>query len=251
MTRKNLVKRAGRILIKEGPIELIQSSGRFVYKRTPFSPEREPFQIKRSEQTEKRWKLIESELSEDDDNLLDIGCDAGVLTSKAARTGRLAIGIDRHEVAHSQKKFPGAFEHALNLTRDMKNLGFVNMEITPDNVDSLPSTDVVLLLSVYHYWYREFGKATAERMLSTFKGANLIFFSSTSVKRRYDPSNYKAGTDEVEEIPDFVDRDKKSVNDYHKRVLSSTLGDDYSIRHLGDIHYESETRYLLLASKNS
>jgi 2-polyprenyl-3-methyl-5-hydroxy-6-metoxy-1,4-benzoquinol methylase len=106
MTRKNLVKKAGRILIKEGPVELIRSSGRFVYKRTPFSPGQEPFQIKRSLQTEKRWKLIASELSEDDDNLLDIGCDAGVLTSKAARTGRLAIGVDRHEVAHSQKKIP-------------------------------------------------------------------------------------------------------------------------------------------------
>lgn len=171
MAPRNLAKRARRILIKEGPIELIRSSGRFVYDKTPFAPERgEAFQSKRAEQTKKRWKLIESELSEYDDNLLDVGCDAGVLTSKAARTGLLAIGIDRHEVSHSQKKFPGAFERALDLTQDTKNLGFVNMEVTPDNVDSLPSTDVVLLLSVYHYWYREFGKAAAERMLSAFKG---------------------------------------------------------------------------------
>ena len=80
------------------------------------------------------------------------------------------------------KRLRGAREYAHNLSKDKKNLGFINKGITPEGVDSLPNTDIVLMFSVYHYWYREFGKEAAEkcwgRYLERIKFSFINFFGA-------------------------------------------------------------------------
>ena len=114
---------------------------------------------------------------------------------------------------------------------------------------SLPNTDVVLIFSVYHYWYREFGKESAEKMLESLSGANKIFFSSTSFERRYDPQEYDNTQAEVEKIPSFTSRNKQGVVEYHRDLLQSVLEENYTVEYIGDVPYDTETRYVLLATK--
>ena len=64
----------------------------------------QPFQVKRSEQTERRWEMIKTNISNEDQNLLDIGCDAGLLTAHAAEEGLLSIGVDRYETFEGGKR---------------------------------------------------------------------------------------------------------------------------------------------------
>lgn len=187
--------------------------------------------------------MIKQNISDEDHNLLDIGCDAGLLTANAAEKGLLSIGIDRYDT------FEGAREYAHNLAKENRNLGFINMGITPENVDSLPNTDIVLILSVYHYWYREFGKESAEGMLSSLSGANKIFFSSSSLTWRYNPREFDKTTIRSGELPSFANGNKQEVVEYHKSVLQATLQGNYSVEYIGDVAYYSETRYVFLATK--
>ena len=226
----------------KGPVSLVRSAGNLAYRTVPFTRSGQPFQTRRSEQTQKKWELIAQNLSDSDASLLDIGCDAGHLTANAAERGILSIGVDRYE------KFEGARERAHTLSKERTDLGFVNKGLTPGNMDSLPETDVVLLLSVYHYWYREFGREAAEEMLGSLSGSDKIFFSSTSLKRRYDPREFDEHSRKKPELPTFTDRDQKEVIQYHEDLLRSSLRGNYQIEYLGAIPYSSETRYMLLAT---
>lgn len=235
-----IAKRALEILRTEGPVQLVKSAANYIIDRGSSG---QPFQVKRSEQTERRWEMIKTNISNEDQNLLDIGCDAGLLTAHAAEEGLLSIGVDRYET------FEGAREYAHNLSKDKKNLGFINKGITPEGVDSLPNTDIVLMFSVYHYWYREFGKEAAEKMLGSLSGANKIFFSSTSLGRRYDPQEYDNTKVEAEKLPSFTSGNKQEVVEYHRDVLQSVLEENYTVEYIGDVPYDTETRYVLLATK--
>lgn len=204
-------------------------------------------QVRRTEQTDRKWEMIAQHLDEDDENLLDIGCDAGVLAQRAAKTDRPTLGVDRYE------RYEGAREHAVEAARQTDGLAFMQMGLTPKNISSLPDFDVVLLFSVYHYWYREFGRPSADGMLANLRGANKIFFSSSSLGDRY----VRKDTPNTPR-PDFSDRDEESVVAFHEGVLTSALGSEYSVEYLGEVSYsieevakvppyDTEPRYVLLA----
>src|SRR4051812_34708750 len=52
------------------------------------------YQSKRALGTEERWRIIDAHLAAEDQSLLDIGCNLGVFTRRAAERGLLAIGLD-------------------------------------------------------------------------------------------------------------------------------------------------------------
>jgi SAM-dependent methyltransferase len=209
-----------------------------------------PMQVRRTEQTDRKWNCIVENLDSADRNLLDIGCDAGVLTRRAAETGRPALGVDRYE------RYEGAREHAFEAAERTDGLAFMQLGLTPENAGTLPLFDAVVCLSVYHYWHREFGRDGAETMLGAFAGANKVFFSASSLSERY----VQGATPDVVE-PAFESRDRESVVSYHEDVLRSALGESYSVELLDTVEYsiadvaqvpgyETEPRYVLLASRS-
>ena len=215
-----------------------------------FGSERPPpMQVRRIEQTETKRRLIEQHLGDEDENVLDIGCDAAVIARQLAETDRPVLGVDRYA------RYEGSHEYAEAAARKNKGLAVMRLAVTPENITRLPTFDVVLLFSVFHYWYREFGREAAGEMLSELSGVNKLFFSSSSLGYRYEQ-----GDASDDHCPPFTDRDRESVVEFHEELLRSTLGEEYSIEYLDEINYsiadvaqvpsyDTEPRYVLLASQ--
>jgi SAM-dependent methyltransferase len=90
---------------------------------------------------------------------LDVGCNNGFFSAKLAARGVFTIGLDPDEDLVRLAQV-----YALETKTD--KLAYSLMQVDPDNVCLLPRVDVVLLLSVMHYWVETYGLETAKRMLS-------------------------------------------------------------------------------------
>ena len=136
------------------------------------------WQHRRIAGTRQRWDLIADALAPTDRTLLDIGCNAGMLTAEAADHGLLALGIDQAAPT---------IDAARRAHPDRADLAFMVHTIDAENVRRLPSFDVVLFLSVYHQWVEAFGTGQAERMLGDLVGRahHLVFFETAGVARKY------------------------------------------------------------------
>src|SRR5439155_25126778 len=110
-----------------------------------------------SQSTVQRLDLISAQLEEGDQSLLDIGCNLGRMTRFAADRGLFSLGIDS-----AQRAIASASE----ANRDVPHLAFMRYEIAPETVAKLPSFDVILCLSVYHYWMQLHGETAAWSMVA-------------------------------------------------------------------------------------
>ncbi len=196
-------------------------------------------QLGRISGNKKRWEMIKPHLKKEDKTLLDIGCDAGVLTKLAADEGMFSIGIDKFP-----KKNKASRENVVKIFKGNQKVGFVRFEVTPENIDSLPRFDVVFLLSVYHHWHREFGEESAKKMLRSLKGTNTnkIFFEPASRKSDYIRKDNK-------NPPPIEDEDKASIIDYNTNMLESVFGEEYDVEYLGKSRTTSHYRHLFLIKK--
>ncbi len=173
------------------------------------------YQAKRATGTEQRWELIRTNLSSSDKSLLDVGCNLGLLTRKAADAGLGAIGVD------GMRK---AVLRARRLHRDVPRLATMLLDITPDSVEQLPRCDVVLCLSIHHYWVANHGQETAWVMIRKLieKSQSKFFFEPASRQKKY-------GTD----APDFVDLDEDSLRAHHLERLRDVAGPHRTVECLG------------------
>ncbi len=164
------------------------------------------YQRKRQTGNEQRWQLIQDR-SMGARSLLDVGCNTGRLTAWAAENGFFALGLETNwdalAVARRQCK--------PNLT-----LAFMHFLVTPENVAALPVEDVVLCLSVYHQWHKNFGHDGAQKILKTLgaKAQRWLFFEPASKQSKYG-----------DKPPDFTDRDERSIVDYNLTMLSGLFGE--------------------------
>lgn len=163
------------------------------------------YQKKRGLGTQQRWQLIQSRIA-GCRSLLDIGCETGLLTAAAADAGLLAIGAEANW---------DSLRTARKLCRPNRSLAFLHFAVTPESVEALPSCDVVLLLSVYHQWHRQFGDETARKLLGALgqKARRYFFFEPASKQSKYGSTP-----------PDFVDRDERSIKAYNLRLLGELFG---------------------------
>ncbi len=241
--------KAAKYRYKEGGLkELIRSIREFLYDKTirisPFhsSP---VYQLGRKSGTIQRWKLIEEYLSKEDKTLLDIGCNAGIFTSLAANKGILSIGIDGYSDQRKHlQKYP-AKKYAAKLFLKGKNMGLIQLTVTPDNIDFLPKTDIVLLLAVYHHWYKYYGEYQAKKMLQALKGADKIFFEPPSTRAEYRSNKGKGNTK-----PKFEDNNEESIIKYNTKLLKSLFGDEYDVKMIGKSMVVAHYRYLFLIQKH-
>ncbi len=162
---------------------------------------------------ESRWDLIESHIDENDKIAVDIGCAEGFFTRKLSSKGLFTIGIDQR----------ASLEKARSKTESTKNIEFRQMTIDPNNVASIPRSDVTLFLTIIHWWHKSYGSEAAEEMLRTIskKTDTLIF----------EPPGETVETNSVESS------EHSSIEEFWTAYLEEVLGEDVHIDYLGMTPY--------------
>jgi len=128
----------------------------------------------RGKATYSRWEQISKNLPPQKGKVaLDIGSCYGFFSIKMAERGYIVFGIDFNpkHIEIARYAVPDEFRRSCH---------FLELKITPDNVNTLPSTNYTLLLSVWHHWVKHFGLLNATKMLKSVWGKTQegIFFES-------------------------------------------------------------------------
>lgn len=218
-----VIKRGWKVLREEGPTQFLRNSKEYL-RRVEVSKEGVvvSYQTGARVDFEDRWKLLSENIDQDDTTVLDIGCAEGHLTAKFAEAGLFSIGIERQShVVNSARKSNG--EHS--------NLGFLQYDITPETIDSIPKVDVILLLTVYHHWMSEYEWEAAEEMLRTLRTkCDKLFFEMPDRELNRPP------------IPGRTD---DSLVGYYTAFFEEVY-EDVSARYLGSTDYKGGDRDDLL-----
>lgn len=205
---------AGRISVRKPVVIRSEESG-FYYQR------------RRQAGVEDRWRLLEPHLDENT-SVLDVGCNAGMLTALVGETDRFAVGIEQNSATVAD---------AVEYHGPARRFGLINDSVTRENVRRLPTFDYVFFLSVYHQLYRDQGDKAARSVLSGLgeRTANTLFFEPASQKSRYGDQN----------LP-FEDFDRDSILEYNTNLLESVF-EDCEVEYLGSsrrMEGEEGKRYL-------
>ena len=176
-----------------------------------------PYQSKLKESLEERWGGIRPAIPDSSRTLLDVGANLGAFTARAAEAGFWALGIERHDYL---------VRKARRVHRKVPHCAFMITELGPDDCAILPQFDAVLILSVYHNWYKAYGKENADLILRSLvsKSNDVTIFEGPSRLSRFGDTN----------LPDFIDNDEASVTQYYETLLKDVVGELASeIRPLG------------------
>lgn len=177
--------------------------------------------MNRIEGVQERWEILEPRLNENA-SVLDIGCNAALLTSKVGATDRFAIGLEANTAT---------VEDAVQYHGLSREFGIINKPITPKNVHSLPTFDYIFFFSIYHQLYSHYGKETAEELLFQLseKASDTLFFEAASQKSKYDDQS----------LP-FKDFDKNSIVEYNIDMLESVTRNSASVEYIGHSSRKNE-----------
>jgi SAM-dependent methyltransferase len=129
-------------------------------------------------------------------SVLDVGCNEGLVADYFARQGKFAVGID---VA------PIFLRSVLREPHRGSAAAFGVYGLQAENVRCLPEFDLVLVLSVHHWWVKargdDYAKDIVRELIARSRRYFVIEFSSINDKYGY-------------REPRFVDHDEKSVVAY-------------------------------------
>jgi len=148
---------------------------------------------------EENWMMIEQQIHNEAKNLLDIACDIGFYSFRAAQKGIFTVGFDI--LHHSIKK---ANQQVHN--KNQENIAFMNLSLNPSNVSLLPKFDVILCLSVYQHFCRIFNEENARKMVAGIfsKCEKQFFFQIPSKKNKYGPDFSSDFQNEKEKIERYI-----------------------------------------------
>ena len=106
-------------------------------------------------------------------SVLDIGCNQGFFTLSFAKKGGICLGIDNDRAELMAAR-------SLAVSQNMRNVAFLELTLDQENIASLPRSDIVICLSIFHHWVRHYGQSGAEEMLSALaeKAGKVMVFDS-------------------------------------------------------------------------
>lgn len=178
-----------------------------------------------------KWQLIENELTETPGNLLDIGCNEGYFTMKAAEKGWCAWGIERMERAVRYASREAA----------RRNLGtaiFFNASLTPEAAERFPQFDVILFLSSFHDFHQAHGGKRAYAMFDSLLRAcrHKMILEPASTAKRFSKSE-----------PVFSrDNDRESIEEWVRGLVARSPG--WQVRYVGATAYSEIEPYRFMFS---
>lgn len=215
-----VLKQGWSVLRNEGLSQFLYSTGEYL-SRINISKDgiSVSYQTGTRVDFEHRWELLRERISDTDQSVLDIGCAEGHLTARFAESGLMSIGVERqfHTVSAARRS-----------NKEVPRLGFLQYEITPDSVNSLPKVDIILLLTVYHHWVREYGWEQAEEMLQSLqKKCGTLFFEMP---------------DQEIDRPPIPGYSGENTADYYVAYLNEVYDGDAEIEFLGETDYKGEDR---------
>lgn len=210
-------RRVGTVsALRLGALAIRQDPG-LLGRGTAATPGSIVYQTKRTDADE-RWELISARIDPDARNAVDLGCNRGAITRRAAEMGLFAIGIDVDDVN----------VRTARLTTELPNCHYFGRELGPDDVAALPSFDVTFLLAVYHHWGRQYGWEQAETMLRTL---------STSTGQLFVETPNDLNSVPTEPIDEPVD-DREAIHRYFAAVLPEA-----------DVDFVGETDWIVEADR--
>ena len=122
-----------------------------------------------------RWAVIGPILKEKGGSLLDIGCNIGYFSFKAAENGCYSHGIEADS-------FHITCCNAIKHGTKSKNVLFLKGMVDPDFAEKMPAYDNIINLSVFHHWVKAFGAEQAQEMMKNMaqKCKALVFETGQS-----------------------------------------------------------------------
>lgn len=173
-SRREAAKTCARSVV-QGALDLVQHRldvfPRLLYQPLPWLGRTA---AGRAEGTLGRWRAIAAELDRVTvASALDVGCQAGFFTLSLGERGIPTLGVDLD---------PRSLRIAQHAARraGVESVGWCRLRVGPDTVSLLPSTDVVLVLSVWHHWVFAYGLDQAGAILSAlWDGCGRVLFFET------------------------------------------------------------------------
>lgn len=159
-----------------------------------------------------RWAYVSKALPAKPAWILDVGTNDCDTLFRLGRSGYCALGLEA---------FPLEMDRPLS-----KGLAIMHLEVNPTVIESMPSFDAILLLSVFHRIYALQGPETAMNVLSSFsKKTRRLILEGASSHARY--------TDKGEAAPPFKDMDEISCIGWHMEIFQQATGNQFAVQHIG------------------
>ena len=167
-------------------------------------------------------------------SVLDIGCNEGLITKHFSEQGKFCVGID---VA------PYFLRGVLQDLHRGNTPAFGVFNLERRNIELLPPFDLVLLLSVHHWWVKAHGDAHARDMVAALldRTNHYLVMEFSSIADKYGYSE-----------PKFIDHDESSIKEYASawlKQIDSTLAITYLGRNR-ETEGRERFRYIFLVSKS-
>ncbi len=148
-----------------------------------------------------RWDAIEPVLGKGQGSVLDIGCNLGFFSFKAAESGRSVIGIDHDS-------FNILYCKAIQSANKVDRTIFVDKNLDLEAMKNLPRFDVIFNFSVFHHWVKAYGEETAKDMMRVLASkCDALYFETgqpDEVGTKWAPKMAFMGSDPKAWIENFL-----------------------------------------------
>ena len=173
----------------------------------------EPWQVRKRNSSAK-FDLIRPILQEGKArSVLDIGCNAGMITRLAGEEGLFSVGVDKNVDLQG-------------VVDPLGNACIGNVEMSHDMVDKLPKFDAILLLSVHHQLIAGYGDEWTQNFVSNLANKADMFFviEFAALNKKYLATENSL----------FTDNDAVSVVSYAQSWLAHALP-GWNINYVGKV----------------